>query len=448
VSGIRSWPRARWSKLREALGPPQSLRNLVMLLCLGAAAAYTPGSAFKGAVRDPRDFYTFYAAGKAVLSGRNPYRGANLLHWENLAGHAQFPLAQVYPFRDPPPVAQVFALIGHVPARAAAVLWLGLIVACACFCGVAGLSLLKRQFPLRDRIALGILIGLAFAPLRNGVVLDQLDPLFAALFIAGIYLATVGSRPLLGAAFCAVSGLKPQTTISDTATTTLGALRVRWLLGLVIGTAVVAVVWVLGEAASLKASWSSWEGALRQARTTPSSLALTVGLIEVLIAAVLIVLLWRARRSVVYGAAAGACFNAVLAPLFFLNLQSDALLVLPFILVLASPKAGRERQILAGVVGGALSLNGLFAVGYYAGLAHTFVPTVMALLLALGLLIKFPSHKLEIVAGLFTNLLLLLVATPNLDKVIAPLTSLCLLSLMLHDAATASADHVADPRFT
>lgn len=385
---------------------------------------------------DPRDFATHYAAGVAVAAHRDPYNLYFIYAEESkLAGRI---LPTVYPFRDAPPLAQGFRLLVLLPFRLAVYLWLAVLLLAA----FVTIFITARLVGLRPRTPTDYLmiagVAVTFAPLRNGLSLDQVDPALCAITTLGFYAAMRASGR--GGLLQALAVLKPQATLIASVGGWWGA-GLRFLACELLGIACVVTLSIGLSTAGLSASWGSWLGTLNAASQHPSAVA---ALILIPVTTVLAFAALRgSRRSdarIVRSLAVAAAVNGAIAPLVFLHLQSDVLLCVPAglaaVAVAHRRAGGAWSQIALGVALGLLFVDGLFPVVHYAGIEHVAVPLALAVLLAVASLVSFPALRCAILIGFAVNLIVTLVPVgPSWSTWFSVIASLLLLALLARVAS-------------
>ena len=133
-----------------------------------------------------RDFVEYWAAGKLLVSGQNPYDPSSILQLERQAGSTRAE-AQV---SFSPPVALLFALpLGYMNARWGAVFWMLAIVLSL----VASIQILKSLYRSQDDKIHQL--GYLFAPVFACLMVGQLDLFF--LLVLALFLKLHAERPFL-----------------------------------------------------------------------------------------------------------------------------------------------------------------------------------------------------------------------------------------------------------
>ena len=148
------------------------------------------------------DFWTFWAAARALSAGLSPYHIANLA-----AVAGPLPHPRPGPFLSPIFVAQTMAPLGALPFGVARLLWLGISLLCV----AVTLPLLLRLGGMAvggTVLAAGAVLCMAFQPLSFTLWLGQTDTLVVAAVAAGWYALQRG-RPLLGGLAAAVAAVDP-----------------------------------------------------------------------------------------------------------------------------------------------------------------------------------------------------------------------------------------------
>ncbi len=148
------------------------------------------------------DFWTFWAAARALSAGLSPYHLKNLV-----AAAGPLPHPRPGPFLSPIFVAEVMAPLGALPFGAARLVWLGVSLLCV----AATLPVLVRLGGASARwtaLAAGAVLCMAFQPLSFTLWLGQTDTLVVAALAVGWYALRRG-RPLLGGLAAAVAAVDP-----------------------------------------------------------------------------------------------------------------------------------------------------------------------------------------------------------------------------------------------
>jgi hypothetical protein len=164
-------------------------RRIIRALALAALLAVAVGFLVFGMNSQDtgkRDFVEYWAAGKLLVGGQNPYDSASILQLERQAGSTRAE-AQV---SFSPPVALLFALpLGYMNARWGAVFWMLAIVLSL----VASIQILKSLYLSKDdRIHQ---LGYLFAPVFACLMVGQLDLFF--LLVLALFLKFHAERPFL-----------------------------------------------------------------------------------------------------------------------------------------------------------------------------------------------------------------------------------------------------------
>jgi hypothetical protein len=359
--------------------------TLVFALTLSAA------SVLNQSTRKSADFATRYSAGVATARGLDPYDPRQLLPIE----HRLVGPGYDYPFHDPPPVAWGFRALSAISFDAASLLWRVVLLVCAFACAVLACRLTGIR--VRGLVGWGLVVALAldFAPLRDGISVLQIDPFVGALALVALVTARRG-----GGLLQAVATMKPQAALLASAGG-LAAGRLRFAGALVAGWAVLGLATVLAGGPT----WENWLDAVRHASRARGAGMLVGAALLTIVALALAVRAARGVRFQPLSAPLGiaAAVNGTLAPLVFLNPQSDVLMLVP-LLLLATLVRGRGPEAAAlGLAAGIFTTSGLFAVSYHSGVSHALVPIAIAALLAAAAWERFPSHRLTVVVALAVN---------------------------------------------
>ena len=364
------------ARMRQRLAP--GLLALALVLSLVAVAHQ--------ATRRAPDFATRYSAGQAVARHLDPYDASAVDPIEN--GHlgAEYD----YPFHDPPPVAWAFRAVAAVPYHLATRLWLLLLLASAWGCAVLALRAAGLGSGGLEGAGIVAVVGLNFAPLRNAIGELQLDPVIGVLALSAYALARRPGAGLLQA----LATLKPQAGLLASA----GGLargRLRFALGLLLGWAALlaSTAFVSGP------GWRAWIRAAHHASRAHGTSRVALGVALAVAAFLLAALVLRRSAEPVVVLAAAAAANGAIAPLIFLNPQSDVLVLVPLLLLVGGP----ANEWLLGAALGVFSVSGLFAVTYHAGLPHAGYPVLEAVVLAAWAWLRFPAARRLVAVALPVN---------------------------------------------
>lgn len=337
-------------------------------LALAAGASMMSGSIlFNRPIFQPGiDFAARYAAGIIAAQGGSPYDTQRLLEVEQRLWPGLEPL----PFFDPPPTAALFRVLAGLPMPVAAALWEVLTVL-----GIAALGvLLARTFFAVTPMALVIAVSLvaAFGPVRNSMMLGQVDVLFVLPFVAAasMGLRRGGSGPVAGAAagLAVLTLVKPQLAALPVAVLLVFLVR-SWPLRALSGTAASAAI-LLGLPAMLApgASWNGWLAVLGRQPSDTSLTALWLRILAALLGLVGVLLVARAhvqrprgrRGDLEHLLLLAICAGVLAAAVVRWNPQWCIALALPGAAVLAAwLRSGggwsmRDRAALAVAVGTSL----------------------------------------------------------------------------------------------
>lgn len=180
---------------------PQRLRAALVLLVGGAALAFA-GDVVANApgFHIPRDFLEYWSAGRVNLHGGNPYHPAELLSEQQSADPTREHAVMMW---NPPPSLAVYAPLGLLGAKWAALVWV-----CAQLAAVfAGCDLLWRAYCPTHRWGAAV-AALSFVGTWWLVAYGQ-NTGFLLLGLAGFLHFTPRDKPLGAGACAALTALKP-----------------------------------------------------------------------------------------------------------------------------------------------------------------------------------------------------------------------------------------------
>jgi hypothetical protein len=179
----------------------QRLRSLLVLLvggaglvCAADVVVRTPGFLV------PRDFLEYWSAGRVTLRGGNPYDPAELLAEQRRADPSRDQAVMMW---NPPPALAVYAPLGAVPPRWAALLWVGLQLAAV----VVACDRLWRAYCPTHRW-LSAVVALTFAGTWWLVAYGQ-NTGFLLLGLAGFLHFWRADKPRAAGVCAALTALKP-----------------------------------------------------------------------------------------------------------------------------------------------------------------------------------------------------------------------------------------------
>jgi len=392
----------------------------------------------------PLDFGPKYAGGLAARQHADPYDNKVILRIEQ----SQEGYTVGYPYLDPPPFTLIMVVFAHISFHSAALFWFLIIVACVIGSGILVLLLLNEKLNNPLLLLFVAAATLDFAPARNGLGLGQSDPLVAVLSLGGVLLA-IRQRSFMGGILQSLALMKPQ--VSLLALIALGAsVRARIFLGVAAGLVVVTIAVELIRSSGLSlGTYTRW--ATRAAGTSHVQLT-TLHVAEGALAIVALVLIvhrivknGRARtgESLVLLYSLGILLNAIVAPLVYLNLQSDILLMLPVAILvkreLGSALQARSKDldwipsIVSGVLAGCLLGDSLLAITFYSGRSHALLPAAITAFLLMGISFLYvPLRRAAAVAMGVTLFLTLLPFSPSFFDGLAVAVSFILLLLFLY----------------
>jgi hypothetical protein len=184
--------------------------------------------------RVPKDFVEYWSAGAVNLRGGNPYDPAEILAWQQQADPTRTEAVMMW---NPPWSLAVYMPLGLLPARWAALVWLGLqLLAIRAAC-----DMLWRTYggPVRFR-GLALAVGLTFAGSLWTLFYGQ-NTGFLLLGLAGFVYHREQGRPAVAGAFAALTALKPHLLAVFGVLLVLDAVTRRGRETLATGAALVAV---------------------------------------------------------------------------------------------------------------------------------------------------------------------------------------------------------------
>lgn len=184
--------------VQSKAAPQHKLLRVVALLFLLAIAVAFLVFGMNSQDTGKRDYVQYWAAGKLLVSGQDPYDPASVLRLEHLAGSTRVEPQVSFS----PPFALLFALpLGYTNARWGAVLWMLAIVLSL----VASIQILKKLYPSNDdRIHQ---LGYLFAPVFACLMVGQLDIFFLLALVLFLKLHT--ERPFLAGLVLFPLAMKP-----------------------------------------------------------------------------------------------------------------------------------------------------------------------------------------------------------------------------------------------
>ena len=101
----------------------QAVRPVLVLVVGAAAVVFAAGQIVRSpAFSIPKDFLEYWASGRLNLRGENPYDPATLLAEQRTADPDRPEAVMMW---NPPPALALYAPLGWLPPRWAALLWIG-----------------------------------------------------------------------------------------------------------------------------------------------------------------------------------------------------------------------------------------------------------------------------------------------------------------------------------
>jgi hypothetical protein len=264
----------------------------ILVLVLGAGSAVH-------AVRGPApDFATRYAGGVVTGRDQNPYDASVIDPAERTLVGYQL----AYPFVDPPPVAWGFRAVALIPYAAAKVTWFLLILLCSVVCVACTVRMVGWRLRGPTLLLVALVVSIGFGPLREGLVLLQLDPLMGALALAAFLYARTRGTGLL----YAIATLKPQGIVLGAVGASIRG-RAEFVAWLLAGwAALVGVTALVGHP-----TWRGWVHQVLNLSSAHGALKVTLAVVGAVIVLVGSIAVWRRlSRSTDPGLAAfaiGAC---------------------------------------------------------------------------------------------------------------------------------------------
>jgi hypothetical protein len=184
--------------------------------------------------RVPKDFVEYWSAGAVNLRGGNPYDPAQILAWQQQADPDRTEAVMMW---NPPWALAVYTPLGLLPARWAALVWLGLqLLAIRAAC-----DMLWRTYGGPERFGwLALAVGLTSAGSLWTLFYGQ-NTGFLLLGLAGFVYHHKRGRPATAGAFAALTALKPHLLAVFGVLLVLDAVTRRGRVALAVGAALVAV---------------------------------------------------------------------------------------------------------------------------------------------------------------------------------------------------------------
>ncbi len=191
------------------------------------------------------DFVQYWAAGRVVLQGANPYDPAALSQWQAASGRTSYEANAPTIAWNPPWILPFLMPLGAIPYPWARIVWF-----CLSLAGlVISVRVLWRTYGgEQDFEPLALALVLAFPPTLSALRVGQLGPLLLAVLM-GLLLAGIRGRWAVAGACAALLTIKPQLFHMLIVALILWAITER-SLSLVIGGAV-ALLSALGVAAAV-----------------------------------------------------------------------------------------------------------------------------------------------------------------------------------------------------
>jgi len=187
--------------------------RVLVLVVLLAGSLVALGTSLRGAWDDvavlrPQDYLEYFAAGRAVLHGQNPYDGSVIFaHQQAVESGLPGDLQRTEPVMmwNPPYVLPLAMILGSMPWRAGQLLWLlvnlAAVVQAAVWLGNLYLPAVRNRM-------LPVLLAIAFAPTLYLMLLGQISGVLL-LGLAGFAWFQQKQQWVLAGLFAALTAIKP-----------------------------------------------------------------------------------------------------------------------------------------------------------------------------------------------------------------------------------------------
>ena len=411
-----------------------------LLVSLGTVATYL--------AEDAPDYGAIHAAASVAVSGGDPYDNAAVsrveVRDEGTAG------AGVLPYFYPPSMTALQLPLGILPYKMALRAWGVLIAVAALVAVILVISAVWRTSTTPVAVLTACAVGLAFAPLRRGLELGQVDPFIALPATLGVLQAVRGHDRRAGLGLSALL-LKPQLAALPLTAMAAGR-RTRLLVGVCAGVLAQAVVVLALNLAGYRLDPIAWLHSLRGGDPhRPLVVAAEVVSLAIALTIVAVVRPWRSvggsgERFLVL-LSLGAIATAIVGPLAKLNPQSDVLLLVPGAVVAAATvreavdaPLSMRRSLALGCVGGALLGDTLFAVEHYNGAIDATMALLTVALALAAVAIALPSLAMACAFAAVVNAALTLPPfPPGYDGVVSALAATGLCALLCAELARRTA---------
>jgi hypothetical protein len=206
---------------------------LVVTVGLAALAVAADRLVNSPGFRVPKDFAEYWSAGAVNLRGGNPYDPAEILVWQQQADPTQTEAVMMW---NPPWSLAVYMPLGLLPARWAALVWLGLqLLALRTAC-----DMLWRTYRGPERLRwLALVLGITFVGSLWTLFYGQ-NAGFLLLGLAGFVYHRKNDRPATAGAFAALTALKPHLLAVFGVLLVLDAVTRPGRIALAVGAALIA----------------------------------------------------------------------------------------------------------------------------------------------------------------------------------------------------------------
>jgi glycosyl transferase family 87 len=410
------------------------------LVSLGMSAANVAGTLSSGAP----DYATIRAGAVVAAGGGDPYDQGQISRVELTDEPAS---GGVLPYVYPPNLTTLQLPFGRLPYSAALTLW-ALILLVAALLTVALAARVVWREPLSPTtLAVVMAIGLAFAPLRRGLELGQVDPLLALPAVAGLLLALRG-RELRGGIALSALLLKPQLAAFPTAALAASG-RARLVTGVAVGVGAQAVVVAALNGAGFRLDPVAWLHSVRSGDphrppvVATEAVALAVTVVALTMRRPLRGVENRSERLLIL-VALGAVLTALVGPWAKLNPQSDVLLLIPAAVVardaikaIGAGALTTGRSVVIGCAFGALLGDTLFAVTHYDGYGGAALAVVIVVLALAAAALASPRLTSACAAATVVNVALTApMIPPGYDGVVSSTAAMLLALLICWPAGT------------
>lgn len=393
--------------------------------------------------RNVSDFGEMHAGTVVALAHGDPYSADQVAAVEQRE-QGLGPGDATYLYLYPPTFTAAELPLGHLTLHRALQVWVVLLALGSILAVVAGTALLSSRPRRIEEAALLLAAFLAFAPVRDGLTLGQVDPILGGVALLGLLLALEG-HDVYGGVLLSALLLKPQTGAITIAALVLLTRRPRLAGGVVTGV-VIQISAVLAARAAGTGLGSALGWITPGAQSDYRGAAILA--VEAALAATGMILivgrLAHSQRGLLEVAVLGACLNTLVAGMFYLHSQSNLLLLLPLGVVLKdllARGAGASwlRRLGVGVVVGLLAGDALFAVTQHAGVAHAALPLLVVALVLAAAAVQWRGVAAVAPIALITNIVITLPPiSPEAHQALAAGAALGLVVLLIRVDVTST----------